>query len=457
MDKKYTIFLIVISSFLYAFPFIEPLYLWFLIFLFPIPLIVISETLEKKPFFYLFLWCFISGLIEVAGINTGLANLTKGHLWIRIIIPTLLVTFQAAMCGIIFFLSTQLIKSRMRNQIKQALYGLTLFIFFCYIEYGALWFTGTIEGYSLGNPILPLMHIPFFRMLVMHLDPTIVLALIIGLGTTIGISLSYAMTKKVYYSNFFLITLIIIIVGTASMMIPPRNNPPPLWINQIVALPYFFYVPYNMTFLMTTVREELRKIIYKYPQVSLIVMPESSLYCSFLHMPELTNLLSEKNISKAINLVAGSFSFNNNQYHNTLYWIKNGVLQLCYYKRHTMFLTERIPFWLHKTYIEEIFFSQSPTIAQSTNKKQLLAFNDEIKLVPYICSELFFNHYPDDDLQEYPILAIANDRHFLPYTGDIMVRYAQKIAITWKRAIVYVSFLKHCYIDTYGEIFPLLT
>jgi hypothetical protein len=120
-----------------------------------------------------------------------------------------------------------------------------------------------------------------------------------------------------------------------------------------------------------------------------------------------------------------------------------------------MFLTERIPFWLQKTFVEKIFFSQSPIIVQSTNKRPLLEINDEIKLVPYICSELFFNHQPDDTFEKYPILAIANDRNFLPYIADLMVNHAQRIAITWNRPIIYVSFLHHVYIDTTGALFPL--
>jgi hypothetical protein len=442
-----------LSALLCALPFIEPVYLWPLIFLFPLPIFLNKETITKNPFLHGSLWGLISLFIQLSGINNALLTITHGPISIRLIIPALLLCIQIIIPGILFFIGSNIIhRYSLTNNKIIAVQSLIFIVFFLYFEYACLWFTGTIEGYSLANLMIPLIHLPFFQLLLARTNHILMLGIIIGIPTLIAVT--WHTHKKTF--GFMVRGGLILGILLAIENFKPKPENPPAWLSEIVALPFVFYVPHNMTFLMTAVAQELKKVVQKHPNTSLVIMPESSLYCSFLHLPELTNLLSQKEVSKPLHFIAGSFSLSNNQYHNALYWIDNGKLRTCYYKRHTMFLTERIPFFLQKTFVEKIFFSQSPIITQSINKRPLLEINDQIKLVPYICSELFFNHKPDDTFEQYPILAIANDRHFLPYISDLMVRHAQRIAITWHRPIVYVSFLHHVYIDTNGTILKLI-
>jgi hypothetical protein len=443
---------IVLSGLLCSLPFIEPIYLWPLIFVFPLPIFFNRTTITNNAFLHGYLWGLVNLSIQLSGINRALLTITHGSIGIRVIIPVLLVCIQAVIPGLLFFIGSKIIHHYSCGRRKRiAIQAAIFLLFFLYFEYAALWFTGTIEGYSLVNLIIPLMHLPFFRLILAHSNHLIMLGIIIGIPTVFAIGWNRQKSRLglAFFCGIIFCTIYSI------QFFNPKPQKPPLWISEIVALPFIFYVPHNMSFLMFAVAQELKKIVHKYPHTSLVIMPESSLYCSFLHLEDLTNLLSEKEVSKPLHFIAGSFSFSNNQYHNALYWIDNGKLKTCYYKRHTMFLTERIPFWLQKTFVEKIFFSQSPIIVQSTNKRPLLEINDEIKLVPYICSELFFNHQPDDTFEKYPILAISNDRNFLPYIADLMVNHAQRIAITWNRPIIYVSFLHHVYIDTSGALFPL--
>lgn len=442
----------ILSGILCSIPFIEPTYLWPLIFIFPLPIFLNQKTITQNAFLHGYIWGLINLSIQLSGINSALLTITNGPISIRIIIPLLLVCIQSLIPALLFFLGSKIIQHySLSNYIIILIQSAIFILFFLYFEYSCLWFTGTIEGYSLAHLIIPLMHLPFFRLILAHSHHLIMLIFIMSIPTVCVLLWN---KKKNKYIIIFLFCIFISTIYAIQSFNPKPKNPP-AWISKIVALPFVFYVPHNMTFLMKAVAQELKKIVHRYPETSLVVMPESALYCSFLHLKELTNLLSAKEVSKPLHFIAGSFSFSNNQYHNALYWIDNGILKNCYYKRHTMFLTERIPLWLRETFVEKIFFSQSPIIAQSMNQRPLLHITYEMKLVPYICSELFFNQKPDDSFEQYPILAITNDRNFLPYISDLMVRHAQKIAVIWNRPIIYVSFLHHVYIDTDGNLFPL--
>lgn len=442
----------ILSGILCSLPFIEPTYFWPLVFVFPLPIFFNEKTIKQNPFLHGYIWGFVNLSIQLSGINSALLTITNGPIAIRIIIPILLVCIQSLIPALLFLVGSKIIQHYSFSNSKMILIQSTAFIlFFIYFEYSCLWFTGTIEGYSLGHLIIPLMHLPFFQLILTHLHHLFILFFIIGTPTVCALLWNKKKNKPLI---IFLFCIFILIIYATQSFNPKQKNPPE-WLSKIVALPFIFYVPHNMTFLMKAVAQELKKIVHKYPETSLVIMPESALYCSFLHLEELTNLLSAKEVSKPLHFIAGSFAFSNNQYHNALYWIDNGRLKNCYYKRHTMFLTERIPLWLRETFVEKIFFSQSPIIVQSMNQRPLLHITDDMKLVPYICSELFFNQKPDDSFEQYPILAITNDRNFLPYISDLMVRHAQKIAVNWNRPIIYVSFLHHIYIDTNGTLFPL--
>lgn len=71
--------------------------------------------------------------------------------------------------------------------------------------------------------------------------------------------------------------------------------------------------------------------------------------------------------------------------------------------------------------------------------------------MPYICSELFFNYYPDDVYRDMPIVAVCNDRLLAPYVARLMFLGAVCQAIAWQRAIVYVSFLYQALILSNGK------
>lgn len=442
-----------LSALLYTLPFIALNYCWFLIFFFSIPFVYNQELLKKNSFLTGFYWGLCIFFIQLWGINVALFDLSKGFWLQKITIPTLIIIFQSCISGL-FFYCAWYIREKITPSafVSCMLHGLMIFMFFCYLEYVCCFATGSIEGYVLMNPLLPLFKVPFFCYIAKYCNHLLMMGLLIFLPIMITSGLIQLKQSSFFYIAAGILSYLFI---ATIHNIPVPKKAPPAWLSSITTLPFVFYFPHNMTHLMLTISQKLKDLIQQFPQTEIVVMPESSIYCSTLHIKELTNFFSEQSIHKKINLIAGSFAWNNNQYHNAMYWIYNGQLQNCYFKRHVMFLTEHIPLFLRNTFIEKIFFDRAPAIAPSNNQRPLLTINNTIKLVPYICSELFFNHNPDDDFGKNPILGIANDRYFSPYIADLMLLHMQKTAINWDRTIIYVSFLKQYYIDQEGMITQL--
>jgi hypothetical protein len=96
----------------------------------------------------------------------------------------------------------------------------------------------------------------------------------------------------------------------------------------------------------------------------------------------------------------------------------------------------------------------STTIA--VNDRLSLDLSDCVTCVPYICSELFFNEYPDDIYKNISVVALVNDTAFLrryaSYISELLFLVARMKAIAWQRDIVYVSYSRSFFIDRSGMI-----
>lgn len=440
------------SALLYSMSYVYPTYFWWSIFIFPTPIVCNIETFKKRPFLYGYAWGLILLSIHLAGINYALLNLAKGPLIQRLIIPIALILFQSIIPGILFLILQRIITSLSLSHTRHILFSYGMIgLWLVYLVHGSCFLTGTVEGYTLMHPLIPLVTQPITRYFLITTNYWIC----IGMLSIISICISLLWSKKTWYgiSLFFLI-VVGIHIGNHNIdhMLTQQK---PHWLDTITALPAIFYFPYNMTYLLQAVALEIKKLLLKYPKTEIVIMPESSLYCSILQMYNLTEPLSESHIKKPLHILLGSFAWDNNQYRNVFYWIYNGSIKQSYYKRHSMFLTEYIPPLLRNTFIDKLFFNQAPAIEASSNQRPRFTINNSITATPYICSELFFNSNPDDTFENTTIIGIANDRHFLPYINDLMVLHLQKIAIVWKRPIIYVSFTKQIYIDTHGNIEPL--
>jgi hypothetical protein len=151
--------------------------------------------------------------------------------------------------------------------------------------------------------------------------------------------------------------------------------------------------------------------------------------------------------------VVGSFFDDaHNCYRNSCYWIKHGILQQRFDKRHAMILVERIPQLCSANMLKNMYFNQMPEIVPSCNIRPCITLSDTLRVVPYLCSELFFNEYPDDHY-DCTILLLANDT-WTParYIRHLMYLAVRFKAIQWQRTIIYVSYYYAVVCDKYGHV-----
>ena len=187
-------------------------------------------------------------------------------------------------------------------------------------------------------------------------------------------------------------------------------------------------------------------------------MPESAFNVSnFADLPELVQLWSSDCIGKAVHFIFGSSRWHDGNYYNSLHWVYDGVLQHCCDKRHAMLISERLFLWFDIPLMQQLYFSQSSPITISSCKRSTLVLSENFECVPYICSELFFNEWPDDQYNNVPIIAVVNDSLFLNscyclYIQKLLVFLACYKAIQWQRDIVYVSYAQSLFITKYGRV-----
>jgi len=154
-------------------------------------------------------------------------------------------------------------------------------------------------------------------------------------------------------------------------------------------------------------------------------------------------------------VLAGAFRWEGDHFYNSVHWIYDGKLQNCFDKRHAMALTERLPSLFQFSFLKQSFFAKQPQVTPATKHKEIMHIDTEWSLVPYICSELFFNNYPDDNFGKAPIVAVCNDRLLAPYVAHLMFLAARCKATQWQRVIVYVSFLYQQVLMPSGHSAPL--
>jgi hypothetical protein len=436
-----------LSVLLYSLPFFFPDFCWPLIFLFPLPLLYLAHH-HLYSFVEGFIWAAAILTIHLHGLFINMMHIAQGPIFWKLVPMVGLVSYLATVNGLIawaaylFTTKTNFPKSPFA-QITGTTLG--LFFFFIFMNNWCLFPFGVCEGYALTNPLLPLVSQP---QLLRLLSPQ-------GANFILGrLFLVPALLMAVYYHRTItnVILSLVICASWLALYVSPSHQPNiPAWKDEIVPLPLLFGRSHNLTFLATTVGEAIMRIIPNHKNATLIVLPETSLSCEFIGLPVLTHLWSKKHLGKPLHIIAGSYRWNKSLLHNSAYWVYNGVLQKCYDKQHGLILTERMPSWLRSTAIYHLFFKEQTEITPATNKRPLFVINDEMQLVPYICSELFFNTTPDDEFQDKSILALCNDIIMPPYIARLMRSAAQYKAIAWHRPIVYIAYRHQTFFDQWGN------
>ncbi len=441
-----------LSAFLYAVPFLLSQQLWWLIFIFPVPLLYVTRT-QNVSFIHGYLWgCIVFALHLSGGIY--LITCMAGNAWlVGFVLGIAMVLFQALVPAFLFWSITKLADFfSIHNAIARLLlWAIALWFFILWLDWYSLWFFGAQEGYPLMHPLLVLAQKPQLLCLLPNVGKLLLTVLFLLIPVSITVLLWY---KNGYALVFFCM------VGAPWLFYfcsKKSTFQSASWQSKINSLPSMLYsTADDPTVVIKIVARQIQKIIADCPATEVIVMPESAFNISnFAQMSVLLQLWNKECVGKKIHLIFGASRYQGDDYFNTLHWVYDGNLQCCYDKKHAMLLSERLSAWMNNNCLRSIYFSERQPIAVSCNERKKLLILQDSAFVPYICSEFFFNEAPDDVYITEPIIAIVNDLLFAEYMQKLLVLLAQFKAVQWQREIVYVSYTQSVFIDKNGLIQPM--
>jgi hypothetical protein len=448
--KKRDNLLLILSAAVYALPFIFSSYLWWLVFIFPLPLFYLAST-NSLSFVQGYCWgLMIFSLHLHAGIII-IAHLAGNYWWVGVMMGFCMICYQALACGVLFWIACVVMKlfSITSVFIRVLWWSGALSCLFFWIDRYCMWIFGISEGYPLMFPLVPLMHYPSLLGGLQFVGKSVLLLFFFWMPASVVCAVSY----KNYLSFLFcFMSLIPWIAGGLYYRVSYMSQSE--WHKEIKTLPYMIRSTHNDAVVaMKMVARHIKKLLAIYSEATIIIMPESAL--PMMHNDDIVSALSvldEQSLGKKIHIFFGMCRHHEGNYYNSLCWVHNGVLQAYFDKKHAMLMTERLADWMDNHWLQAIYFKDAISITRSDNDRPLLSLSESINFVPYICSELFFTEYPDD-CHRIPIMALINDTLLIgSYLEELLVLLARFKAIQWQRDIFYSSYKRILFIDKCGII-----
>ncbi|MBA3954716.1 hypothetical protein H0X48_05355 [Candidatus Dependentiae bacterium] len=436
--------LLLLSALLYAAAFVALDNLWWLSFVCFIPLFYAALT-KHLSFKEGFLWGIIALGLHLSGFFYSIFYLADNPSWHLGLLLWVALLYLALHTALWFFFS-QVILQFLRIKNTYGILGtwlISTWLYSIYIDRYCLWPFNTTEGLIILNPLLPLVKCPGILSSMSLIGTAGTLFLLLFFQACIA---RYFYTHKLARTILFLSVLSIFGWSVLQLCCRKQIQKTPTWVSTLAVLPEAFYNPTNIQKTIDQVTQELKKLLALNPQASVVLMPESALFlCDLAAHEKLLTQWNKEHLGKEVTIITGGISYQHTNSYNTAYLIHNGQIKDSFKKRHSMLLTENIASWLNFNFVQSCYYTQRPPITPSANRRALFKINPELALVPYICSELFFNNQPDDNFKNTPIVALCNDSWVIPeYVKTIMYSTAHFRSIQWNRPIVYVAY-DHAY------------
>jgi hypothetical protein len=445
------------SAAIYVLPFWFSTYYWWLIFVFPIPLLYVVLH-ERVSFKEGFAWGCVAYTLHLSGVLWGTMALAHGSYSLRVLPSLFIVLYQSVYTGLWFWLMRHIQQRYTLNHQMERLcaaWVLSLWLYSLWIDRLCLFLFDRCEGYMLMHPLIPLAEQPMLLHLLPYVGKLVLTGILYSFAGCATVALLKPTRKHILFCGAALLPWI---ASIFLWSITPRSSAPD-WLTHIACLPKKFPKMENLSVTARILREEIREILEKHPQVDIIIIPESSVYSQhLLSTPALAAHLGPDHLGKSVQLLIGSFYDDDGKYRNACYWLKDGIVQHRFDKRHAMLMIERMPRLFRSSLIQTMYFNVMPEIISSGNVRPCLTLTDSLCAVPYLCSELFFNEYPDDTHGSTPIILMANDAWCpISYIRHLMYLSVRFKALQWRRDILYTSYYYAVLCTRDGHTYPIPT
>jgi hypothetical protein len=231
--KKLDWFLLLISAVLYALPFLLSEHLWWLVFVFPIPLLYVTRTVNLS-FIHGYAWGCVTFALHLSGGICVIANMAHESWLIGVALGVVMVLYQALVPAFLFLCAAQIVDifSVRLPILRLCIWTIVLWFFIIWTDWYCMWIFGIQEGYPLMHPLIPLAQKPALLCLL----PIIGKQALTGLFLLVPASCVLVLWYKNYRTLLLCCVavmpwLIFCLVGEGDMQ--KRD-----WYNRIKSLPY---------------------------------------------------------------------------------------------------------------------------------------------------------------------------------------------------------------------------
>lgn len=423
------------SAVLYAGAYLVPAYCWWGIFIFLVPIFYLVMH-KKLALGDGLVWSSVTWSLQFFGIAEGLFLHAQGSLLTRSIVPVM--ALSTAICyGTVWLYLLQRAGRAVNGFRRMALLVSITWLFFLFLERSSLWMFGIIEGYLLVNPLVPLIEYPILLYGIAPCRSSVYLLCFIALQAGVSV-----LIIKKWYTGLLLVPVVL-----AWLVFVDTHHVHDITLkNRVVCGSAYFTQHESVRYGGYVIGNYCKALLKTFPEAEIVLFPETAVRCPFLPAEEqIVALLGAQNVGKPITIITGGCRWDGDTYRNTVYWIHDGTLVDLFDKRHAMAVTERSPqeyFLGSWSVIKESYFKKAVGISPSTRKRPVWQVAPGVTIIPYICSELYFNNNPDHEAYDGAVIvALCNDdwvkREFMRYQMLLGARFR---AVQWQVPILYVAY-----------------
>ena len=410
---------IILSALIYLGAFIYPDYLYAGIFIWMLP--IMDKDYEFK-----------------AGYTWGLIFFGGHLLWLgcaNIIVYIATVSYFSIISEFWLWLK-QLLEYRWVRKIKNhngkcvalcCTWVISTVTFICLTCYCSLAILDCFEGYTLANPLLPLVS------WIWYLRPICYFG--VFSYWIIIVLVNLALAKLIKKFDGMTLIFLIVLIGFPALFQPPHHK-----IN--IEKKDFFYIQptWNNNAYLTSsekfyaISRTIDVISTHCADVQYIVLPEGSFGHDLMAWEDQLDVWTSL-LSPTTSIFIGAHRKNGNAMYNSLYQIKDGIIINWYDKQHLVCCTERKP-WITQflPMFEKLFGHEYFTYPHHNQSKIIME-----GFVPMICSELFCQE-KRPSIKDRPILLVCHDGWFsMRYARDLACRCAKLYSLRYQVPIVYIG------------------
>lgn len=449
--------LLFVSALLGALPFIMPHVCAELIFIFLIPLyylVIKNYALGfKEGFFWgvVFYGIYFHGLVVLI-MHHGVGSY-------RLLAGIALVLYGAFCAGVWFYLCKQLeifFSTIIKIQIFEKIFAWIIGSFFYFYCVDTVFFIifGFWEGDQLRSLFVPLA-VRFQWLLISRFLPKFVELLLLIVFSAACACFFVADKRRRLFFVGALISCMPFVAGWLVFCCSHRDLDEPSFLSSLCCI-----APQTIDDDPWVAHEHICDLLHACSHIKTVrflILPESSFPFALNEWHRCITSWYDCLNNDDMYIIIGSHRQKNKKIFNTAYVLHNRRIINYYDKNHTMFFTERVPpFWSYLFKAKNLFLKNQKPFSQGKKERPRLSLPSLGIVMPYICSELFFEATGPSQVAGDNILCLVNDSWFFcSYIAQLMLLHAIRKALYEQKNILYVSYYYHKFISHTGILWDL--